>query len=55
MSTDTQTLDEAAVSAYLSAHLPEFEGPMEVTKFQTGQSNPTFLLKTLLATTMSLG
>ena len=46
MSVDTQTLDEAAVAAYLKDHLPGFEGPMEVTKFQTGQSNPTFLLKT---------
>ncbi len=43
---DTQTLDEAAVSAYLKEHLPGFEGPMEVTKFQGGQSNPTFMLKT---------
>ncbi|WP_370399565.1 phosphotransferase family protein [Sulfitobacter sp. JB4-11] len=46
MSADTQTLDEGAVSAYLETHLPGFEGPMEATKFQTGQSNPTFLLKT---------
>lgn len=44
--TDTQTLDEAAVHAYLSKELPGFEGPMEVTKFQGGQSNPTFMLKT---------
>jgi len=44
--TDTQTLDEAAVHAYLSENLPGFEGPMEVTKFQGGQSNPTFMLKT---------
>lgn len=44
--TDTQTLDEAAVHAYLSEHLEGFEGPMEVTKFQGGQSNPTFMLKT---------
>jgi len=44
--TDTQTLDEAAVSAYLSENLAGFEGPMEVTKFQGGQSNPTFMLKT---------
>jgi aminoglycoside phosphotransferase (APT) family kinase protein len=44
--TDTQTLDEAAVHAYLSDNLPGFEGPMEVTKFQGGQSNPTFMLKT---------
>ncbi len=46
MSADTQTLDEAAVSAYLKEHLPGFDGPMEISKFQTGQSNPTFLLKT---------
>lgn len=46
MSEDTQTLDEAAVSSYLKEHLDGFEGPMEVTKFQTGQSNPTFMLKT---------
>lgn len=46
MSTDTQTLDEAAVSSYLKDHLPGFEGPIEVSKFQTGQSNPTFMLKT---------
>lgn len=46
MSADTQTLDEAAVASYLSQHLPGFRGPMEVSKFQTGQSNPTFLLKT---------
>jgi aminoglycoside phosphotransferase (APT) family kinase protein len=46
MSADTQTLDEAAVSSYLEQHLPGFEGPMEVTKFQTGQSNPTFMLST---------
>ncbi len=46
MSTDTQTLDEGAVAAYLKENLPGFEGPMEVTKFQGGQSNPTFMLKT---------
>ncbi|MCX7561681.1 phosphotransferase family protein [Sulfitobacter sp. F26204] len=46
MSVDTQTLDEAAVAAYLKEHLPGFEGPMQVSKFQTGQSNPTFMLKT---------
>ncbi|NNE51775.1 MAG: phosphotransferase family protein [Sulfitobacter sp.] len=46
MSADTQKLDEAAVASYLKDHLPGFAGPMEVTKFQTGQSNPTFLLAT---------
>jgi aminoglycoside phosphotransferase (APT) family kinase protein len=42
----TQTLDTDAVSAYLSQHLPGFEGPIEAEKFQVGQSNPTYLLKT---------
>lgn len=46
MSQDTQTLDIEAVTAYLSAHLPDFEGPMTVSKFKGGQSNPTFLLET---------
>lgn len=46
MSAETQTLDTAAVTAYLTAHLPGFDGPLEVEKFQGGQSNPTFLLKT---------
>jgi aminoglycoside phosphotransferase (APT) family kinase protein len=44
--TDTQSLDEAAVHAYLTKNLAGFEGPMEITKFQGGQSNPTFMLKT---------
>lgn len=46
MEHNTQTLDLKAVEAYLSAHLPGFEGPVEATKFSTGQSNPTFLLRT---------
>ncbi|MCV6583918.1 MAG: phosphotransferase family protein [Marinibacterium sp.] len=46
MTTDTQTLDLGAVASYLSQHLDGFEGPLEATKFQGGQSNPTFLLKT---------
>lgn len=46
MSVDTQTLDTDAVDRYLKAHLPGYAGPLEVTKFQGGQSNPTFLLKT---------
>ena len=46
MSEDTQKLDLEAVGAYLSQHLDGFEGPLEARKFQTGQSNPTFLLQT---------
>ena len=44
--TDTQTLDAAAVADYLSDKIEGFQGPVEVEKFQVGQSNPTFLLKT---------
>ncbi len=43
---DTQTLDLDAVSAYLTAHLPGFKGPLTANKFAQGQSNPTFLLMT---------
>lgn len=46
MTAETQTLDTTAVSAYLADRLPGFDGPVEAVKFQTGQSNPTFLLKT---------
>lgn len=41
-----QTLDVAAVDAWLTAHLPGYRGPLEATKFKDGQSNPTFLLHT---------
>ncbi len=46
MTETTQTLDLAAVAEYLSQHLPGFAGPVTATKFQGGQSNPTFLLET---------
>lgn len=46
MTASTQTIDEAAVAAYLSERLPGFEGPVEADKFKMGQSNPTFLLST---------
>ncbi len=46
MTQDTQTLDLEAVDKYLTAHLPGYAGPLDASKFQTGQSNPTFLLKT---------
>ncbi|WP_170330115.1 phosphotransferase family protein [Ruegeria arenilitoris] len=39
-------LDLAAVDTYLSTHLPGYRGPLEATKFEVGQSNPTFLLQT---------
>ena len=43
---ETQTLDTLAVAAYLRDRLPGFDGPIEAHKFEGGQSNPTFLLKT---------
>ena len=46
MSSDTQTLDIEAIRRFLGGRLAGFDGPVEVQKFATGQSNPTFLLKT---------
>ena len=34
-----------ALTRYLTAHVPGFQGPLSVEKFAGGQSNPTFLLK----------
>jgi len=42
----TQTLDLNAVDTYLAAHLAGYHGPLEAQKFDVGQSNPTFLLRT---------
>ena len=39
-------LDVEAVSKYLKPRLDGFDGPLEATKFERGQSNPTFLLTT---------
>ena len=39
-------LDVEAVSKYLKPRLDGFDGPLEATKFESGQSNPTFLLIT---------
>ena len=36
------TLDTAALSAYLENHVAGFQGPLTVEKFSGGQSNPTF-------------
>lgn len=46
MSGKTLTLDREAVGAYLRGRLPGFDADFEVQKFETGQSNPTFMLKT---------
>jgi aminoglycoside phosphotransferase (APT) family kinase protein len=38
--------DTAALEAYLAAHAPGFAGPLGVSQFKGGQSNPTYLLET---------
>ena len=38
--------DEQALSAYMSAHVEDYNGPLTVQKFKGGQSNPTYLLTT---------
>ena len=44
--TERSPLDLQAISKYLKPRLDGFDGPVEATKFESGQSNPTFLLKT---------
>lgn len=44
--TDNTALDLPAIDAYLSAHLDGYNGPLKATKFDVGQSNPTFELRT---------
>jgi aminoglycoside phosphotransferase (APT) family kinase protein len=36
--------DAAALTDWLTGHLPGFDGPLELLQFSGGQSNPTFLL-----------
>ena len=46
----TLTADHrAALRAYLSDRLPGFEGPLTIEAFQGGQSNPTYRLRTPMA------
>ena len=37
--------DERALAEYLTAHVPEFQGPVSVAQFEGGQSNPTFRIE----------
>lgn len=46
MSLSVHTFDKSKLSEYLEDHIPEFQGPVQSTKFKTGQSNPTFLIET---------
>lgn len=42
--------DLSKLEAYLSLHIQDFAGPIEISQFKGGQSNPTYLLKTPLQT-----
>jgi aminoglycoside phosphotransferase (APT) family kinase protein len=42
----SHAFDVAALQAHLQAHLPGFEGPLQVEQFKGGQSNPTYKLIT---------
>ncbi|RFO98440.1 phosphotransferase family protein [Rhodoferax lacus] len=44
--TGQHALDVAALSAWLTSHVPQFEGQVQVEMFKGGQSNPTYKLST---------
>jgi aminoglycoside phosphotransferase (APT) family kinase protein len=41
-----QQLDEKALGDWLTANVEGFQGPVELTKFPSGQSNPTYRIRT---------
>ena len=43
---EAHRFDEAALDAYLHAHVEDYSGPLTVKQFEGGQSNPTFQLVT---------
>jgi aminoglycoside phosphotransferase (APT) family kinase protein len=43
---EAHRFDEAALGAFLQANIADYEGPLTVSQFEGGQSNPTFLLET---------
>ena len=43
-SSDCQELNVAALNDYLETQLPGYAGPLALTRFADGQSNPTFKL-----------
>ncbi len=45
MTSNAQTIDTEKLNSYLSAELPGFIGPLQISKFASGQSNPSFLLQ----------
>ena len=44
--TDAHRFDTQALETWLGAHMPGFEGPLQVEMFKGGQSNPTYKLIT---------
>ena len=43
--TDPNSLNEAALGAFLTAEIDGLEGPLSIRKFDGGQSNPTYLVE----------
>ncbi|MET3473446.1 aminoglycoside phosphotransferase (APT) family kinase protein [Novosphingobium sp. 1529] len=39
-------IDAGALAAWMAGHIADYAGPLEVTRFKGGQSNPTYLLTT---------
>jgi len=44
--TERLRFDVGRLEAYLHAHVPEFAGPITLSQFKGGQSNPTYLVET---------
>ena len=42
---DRLRFDEAALARWMATHVEGFEGPIEVSQFKGGQSNPTYLVR----------
>ena len=42
----TDVFDEVKLARYLEQHIPNFKGPLKATKFDGGQSNPTYKIET---------
>ena len=42
---DAHRFDESRLEAYLASHVESFRGPLVVSQFKGGQSNPTYLLR----------
>ena len=43
---DKDKLDEASLSKWIEGNVEGFSGPMDITKFKGGQSNPTYRIDT---------